>query len=719
MDALILRDRISKTLELGESQFREFKSCLEGQPGNKQPRDPKLLARDIIETVVAFANADGGELLLGVEDDGTVTGVPHGDDTIQKLLEVPVTLMHKDTPLDSPIGRKVLMGANNILYFSVEKSTTFIHQTSDGKCLQRKDRENRPVSADKLRFEREEQLSREYDRQFIDDATVAEDLDLEAVKRVSEILNLGMSVEKCLQYLGLAEFGSGRIRLRKAALLLFAKDIIRWHPRCQVRLIRIRGNELKTGRDYNVVSDDRTTGNVFQLVQNAWEKLRPHLVETKMTTGGIFRERVMYPEDACREAMINAITHRNYRLEGQSIEIQIYDDRMEVQSPGGLLSTLTLESLMQLKGLHESRNAFVARVLRELGYVREMGEGLRRIFALMRDSDLVAPELHSEPSRFSITLRNKSVFSESDQKWIESYKPIQLSREEMMVALLGKDGKTLSPQQIYDALVLVDWDVYRSFIEQMQTKGLIKNVKTQSEKVKEARRQRISQREVPRMVIRSPWECEAGLSELFDCLRRNGPVLVINGNYMNRVVQGLSSNNPYKASIARSSQLLKLLNLTDENKRPLLLLKELWTQQRLAPAISSPKIISTVISAPVISEPVIPNQPNKIPRVAIPVPIRKPISPNQIIRKIFINNLPYNTSEADLRMFFEQYGKIDMLSIPQDVASGRGRGFGILTMATHDEAARILEELNGKQFGGRQIIMDWYSFGGAGTHTNI
>src|SRR5207247_477931 len=120
---------------------------------------------------------------------------------------------------------------------------------------------------------------------------------------------------------------------------------------------------------------------------------RPHLVETKLSPEALFKQQVMYPEDACREALVNAITHRDYSLEGQNIEILIFDDRMEVYSPGSLLSTVTVESLRKLAGVHESRNALIARVLREIGYVREMGEGMRRIFRLFNDADLVAPEL--------------------------------------------------------------------------------------------------------------------------------------------------------------------------------------------------------------------------------------------------------------------------------------------------------------------------------------
>jgi ATP-dependent DNA helicase RecG len=304
MDILVLAERVQKTIELRESQFREFKSAWEGPPNEKKPRDPKSVSKDIAETLVAFANADGGELLVGVEDDGTVTSFSFSESTVQKLLQVPVTGIHRDTPLSSPRATVLTLTDKKILYFSIDKGTTFIHQTSDGKCLKRKDLENVPVSANVLQFERQEQLSREYDRSFVDGAQVS-DLNVDVLKRVADQISR-MSPEKCLQYLGLAEYGNGMLRLRRAALLLFAQEAARRHPRCQVRITRVIGTEIKTGTDFNVKPEEIAAGNIMEVITRAWEKLRPHLVETKLTPGAIFRERVMYPEDACREALINA-----------------------------------------------------------------------------------------------------------------------------------------------------------------------------------------------------------------------------------------------------------------------------------------------------------------------------------------------------------------------------------------------------------------------------
>jgi len=96
-ELLRFEERISIGLEAGESHFREFKSALIHQMnGSVEPRDVKLLCRDIAETLVSFANADGGELFVGVEDDGSVTGIPHKENLIAAMKEAHHGYVHEN-----------------------------------------------------------------------------------------------------------------------------------------------------------------------------------------------------------------------------------------------------------------------------------------------------------------------------------------------------------------------------------------------------------------------------------------------------------------------------------------------------------------------------------------------------------------------------------------------------------------------------------------------
>jgi ATP-dependent DNA helicase RecG len=95
-EILLIADKVKNTLILGESHFREFKTALEGKPDNKKPRLVKSICADIGEALVSFANADGGEVLIGVEDDATITGVLHNEADIQTMLNAVTTHVYQN-----------------------------------------------------------------------------------------------------------------------------------------------------------------------------------------------------------------------------------------------------------------------------------------------------------------------------------------------------------------------------------------------------------------------------------------------------------------------------------------------------------------------------------------------------------------------------------------------------------------------------------------------
>ena len=405
-DVLLLADRVRNNLLLGESHFREFKSALEGRPDNKKPRLTKSICADIGEGLVSFANADGGAILMGVEDDGTITGIPHSEDDIQTMLSAVKTHIYHNQQLPLTNANKLILDAKTILYFSVNKGTTMIYQLPDGRCVKRKDKATLPVSVNEILFERQEVKSREYDSQFVDGAGVL-DLDIGLLQGIADQYITGLSIERYLQQIGLAEYAENGLRLKRAALLLFATDIDKWHPRSQVRFLKVKGNTLEAGEKYNVISDDLVKGNIFELIIKSWEHIRSYLAyKTEFGSNSQFEQKYIYPQDAVREAILNAIAHRDYSI-ANAIEIYIFDNRMEIKSPGALLSTLTIKNLYKLEGSHESRNPLIAKVLRENKLMRELGEGMKRIFCLMHQQALEKPELYSNGLWFRVTLSTK------------------------------------------------------------------------------------------------------------------------------------------------------------------------------------------------------------------------------------------------------------------------------------------------------------------------
>lgn len=503
MELLNLRERVDIATQIGESHFREFKSAFQGPSGAKTPRDIKEVCSDISKTLVAFANADGGELFVGIEDDGTITGLQYDEDLIATLLAAPKTYVLKDTPLPTTKATIIKCDDKKVIYFSVPKGSTYVHVTSDGKCLKRKDLESIPISPDSIQIEREEIISREYDRSFVDNANIT-DLDTKVLNAVATEFSKTISAEKYLQHLDLAEFDGEKLKLRKAALLLFASNPTQWHPRLQVRIIKVKGVELGTGKNYNVIHDESINGNIVSLIESAWEHLRPYLTETKMSSDAIFKTQIIYPDLACKEALINAIAHRDYSIEGRGIEVYVFDDRLEIKSPGMLLSSIKISDLEKKLGVHQSRNTHIARVLKDIGYMRELGEGFRRIFELMETHELKHPELLSENKSFTVAFNQKLIYSDEEKIWLENFQNVNLNREERAIVRLGHKGALLSPKQIWDSVGIVDTDVYRSYIESLREKGILVSEVSKTQAILIARKQNKDKKMIPRFRIIVP-----------------------------------------------------------------------------------------------------------------------------------------------------------------------------------------------------------------------
>lgn len=298
--------------------------------------------------------------------------------------------------------------------------------------------------------------------------------------------------------------------------------------------------------------------------------MRVHLAVERLAEGAIFRESILYPETACREAIVNAIVHRDYSAEGLGIEILVFNDRMEIVSPGGLLADVPIDALRRGEKVHQSRNAYVARVLRELGFVREMGEGIPRIFHAMEIYDLIPPEFASTAQAFSITLHSRSIFSQKDRAWLESFGNIPLTRDEQRVLLFLRERELVSPAEIMRMLSIVDTDQYRRFIEKMRWKGLLVYTMSNSQAMAETKRSRQrglarERREIPRIKVRSSEECNRFFEELIAAVWRRGLPEGPPAGGANALSTHLHSENPHRQATLSS---LVALGLIDDERKP-------------------------------------------------------------------------------------------------------------------------------------------------------
>jgi ATP-dependent DNA helicase RecG len=249
------------------------------------------------------------------------------------------------------------------------------------------------------------------------------DLDASLLKKARVSSGLAsLSDEEYLLKRKLADRRGSTLTLRRAAELLFATDGPN-HPNAGVRVFRVIGTERKLGVDHNVEERPRIEGNLPMVVTAAFSSAERFIRRPSRLRGFLFRDVPEYPEYSWKEAILNAIAHRDYSIEGRTTEVWFFEDRLEVSSPGGLVPDLTLAELLRLERRHMSRNPRVVRALVDLGLMRDQGEGIPRMFAEMEGQFLPAPSIDARPREFTVTLRNTPTLTEHDKAFVSSLDP--------------------------------------------------------------------------------------------------------------------------------------------------------------------------------------------------------------------------------------------------------------------------------------------------------
>lgn len=435
-----------------EGQFFERKSCSERSGGRVRRRDVRSVAKDIAETLSAMANADGGALVVGIEDDGIPTGVDYPEDRMNVLREAPRNLVRP--PLRVRLDEPILQGVY-VLVFEVDWSPE-VHQLTDGRYLLRVGDRNQPFPAEQIEALKAGKRRRIAETRIIPEASLA-DLDTSLLGRLREHTGLMLSDEELLLRYRLAESRNGRLVLTLAALLLFGEDPGRWHPRCGIDFVKYEGTEQRYGAELNIVKRKWIEAPLTVLIEKAFEAIHPHIRERQKLVDLFFEERLEYPTFAWQEALINAVAHRDYGYEGLGIEIWMFDDRLEVRSPGELVEPVTLERLRKRERIHASRNPRIVRMLTNLGYMRELGEGIPRMFEVMEREGLYPPEFRLEAEViFTVVLRNTPVYSLETLQWLRQFEHLGLSGNQKRLLAYAKEHDGCFTSRAYQKLVGVD-----------------------------------------------------------------------------------------------------------------------------------------------------------------------------------------------------------------------------------------------------------------------
>ena len=368
---------------------------------------------EIMETISAFANTKGGKIVIGISNSGKVMGVEVGKDTIERLTN---KIRQEIDPKIHPRITATKAEAKNLIIIEVKPAHDKLVLASGrpfkriGKSTVRMSKDEYEGSIlekhkDKLQFDK--QICKGAGLKDIDEEKVR--WFLEEAKRERKLkVPSRVSADEALMRLNLTE---GKGKLTNASILLFGKDPQKYFLQAEVKCIRFKGNKpVKPFIDMRVIN-----GNIIDQAEEARNFVLEHIPKAVWLAGKTQREeRYQYSPDAIREAIVNAICHRNYE-EPSAIQVRVFDDYLEIWNPGILPKPLTLADL---KKVHKSvpRNPLIAKQFFWIKLVEEVGTGTNDMIDYCRKWGIPEPEFKHITGDFVVTFRGYALTEKQMEK---------------------------------------------------------------------------------------------------------------------------------------------------------------------------------------------------------------------------------------------------------------------------------------------------------------
>ena len=403
--------RGSALLQIPEDQWFERKSARIRAPG-------------LVKALIGFANADGGTIVIGLSE-----GEVEGTDRVSERLRSdwrqaprdcvpPIRVTFKEVRCQDAGGDDV-----TLTIVEVEPGES-VHMNAADDVFLRVGDETRRLTYDQRRELEFDKGQASYEATVVPDAT-REELDEGLLTAYAQALD-HPDAWRLLQARGLVDRTD---RITIGCLLLFGTAPQSRFPETLVRVCRYRGSARGSGAGQELLSDVRCEGPIPRILEAAQREVS-RVVPTRQALGidGLFGPVALVPRDAWLEGLVNAVVHRSYSLAGDHIRIEVFDDRIEISSPGrfpGLVDVSDPNDVTRF-----ARNPRIARVCADLRFGQELGEGIRRIFEEMRLAGLAQPEYFQTSGSVQLTLLSTPVDQELESRLPpRGRKLVQLIRE--------------------------------------------------------------------------------------------------------------------------------------------------------------------------------------------------------------------------------------------------------------------------------------------------
>ncbi len=372
--------------------------------------------RDIAQEIVAFLNFEGGVILLGVEDDHSISGITRND-----LEEWIINICRdKVKPEVIPYYETIEIEGKKIAAVTFSKGLYVHHLWHNNHRyyyirVGSASREESPEELQRL-FQQRGQIR--FDLKSVSGSGF-ESLDLLRLKNYFlDIRNQDIPADdetvkwhKLLVNTEILVEEHGKYNASVGGLLLFGKNPNRYLPQAGITAVAYRSTE----KDYNttervilrgpIIARLNKTNEIIDngIIERSIEFIKRNIQSQSYIKNGRRIDKAAYPDEVIREAVVNAVAHRDYTISGTDIEISVYSDRLEIISPGRLPNTVTIERMKA--GCRATRNELIKEVLRDYNYIEATGLGVpRKIIAGMLKHNGKEPDLIEEEHSFTVIL---------------------------------------------------------------------------------------------------------------------------------------------------------------------------------------------------------------------------------------------------------------------------------------------------------------------------
>lgn len=391
----------NRLYKLEEDHFHDIKSVR---------ISPSSLQRHL----VAFANADGGEIYVGVEDKKIQGERIVGFKSIESANNHIKVCMEETKPSIDNIDLEFIdFGQKGyILHILIPKSPR-VHYTSGDECYVR-------LNANSVKITGEKVLQLGYAKgQYSYESVAVDNLELEDILNSQFLSSYMTRVETTLDpYTFLRK---QRLLSKKGdqwlpnvgCILLFGEEPqAALTTKCTIKVYRLQTSTTEYRREHLKGAPVTINGPIEQQIYKVIETVNDFLKDARYREGGQL-VRLKYPSEALKEILVNAVIHRDYSL-NDDIHVRIYDNRVEIQSPGRLPGYITTQNILNER---YSRNSNIVRLLNKLPNPlnHDIGEGLNTAFNEMRKAGLVAPEICELDNAVLVTIKHQKLASIEDQ----------------------------------------------------------------------------------------------------------------------------------------------------------------------------------------------------------------------------------------------------------------------------------------------------------------